>query len=482
MTELCDQGKGIGILNKAMNDASQEDTIAAIATAIGEGGIGIIRVSGVRSLEMASRLFQTNGCHFKEDVMRKRQFLYGQVIDPGSGAVVDEALLLVMPGPQSYTREDVVEFHCHGGPAMLRRVLDLLLQQGVRLAEPGEFTKRAFLNGRLDLSQAEAVMDVIRAKTDASLKLAMVNLTGGLSMIVQKLRQDILAMIARLEAAIDFPEDDIEELAAAEARLAIITARTELARLLATAQTGRILREGLATVIIGKPNVGKSSLLNALLREKRAIVTDIPGTTRDIIEEFVNIRGIPLKIIDTAGIRETVDMVEQIGVERARNIIDTADLVLLLLDASTPLSEEDKAVLALLPGREAFILLNKSDLPTVLTPADLAAVVPGRLVIKISVVEGAGLEELENAIVELVYRGGREPGEAAFINNLRHVALLRQSEQCFAAAMLAIDGGLPPDCLVVDLREAWELLGQITGDTVGEDIIDQIFSRFCIGK
>ena len=469
-------------MNNDLCRAYQEETIAAIATATGEGGIGIIRVSGSQALSLATQLFRPAGQQREERLTPGRQFLYGWIVEPDNGVPVDEAILLVMPGPCSYTREDVVEFHCHGGPSPLRRVLDLLLARGARLAEPGEFTKRAFLNGRLDLSQAEAVMDVIRAKTDASLKMAVGNLSGGLSIQVRSLRDAVLAMIARLEAAIDFPEDDIEEMATADAQAAIGGIRAKVAALLDTAQAGRILREGLATVIIGKPNVGKSSLLNALLREKRAIVTDIPGTTRDIIEEYVSIRGIPLKIVDTAGIRETDDLVEQLGVERARQIVDTADLVLLLLDASVPLSREDREVLAMLPGREALILLNKSDLPPRITPAELAELAPGRIVLKISVTEGSGLAQLEEAIVELVYRGGLEPGEAAFVNNLRQADLLRQADGCLHSALAAIDAGMPPDCLVVDLRDAWELLGKVNGDTVGEDILDEIFSRFCIGK
>ncbi|HWR39201.1 MAG TPA: tRNA uridine-5-carboxymethylaminomethyl(34) synthesis GTPase MnmE [Patescibacteria group bacterium] len=469
-------------MSREFRGGEQEETIVAIATAAGEGGIGIIRVSGSRAIDMARRLFVPAGKLSSETIAAKRQFLYGWVKEPDSQGRIDEAILLIMPAPHSYTREDVVEFHCHGGPSPLRRILDVLMRQGIRLAEPGEFTKRAFLNGRLDLPQAEAVMDVIRAKTDASLKMAVGNLAGGLSLRIRALRDDLLAMIARLEAAIDFPEEDIEELASTEAGSALVTTREVIAELLATAQTGRILREGLATVIIGKPNVGKSSLLNALLREKRAIVTDVPGTTRDIIEEYLNVRGIPLKIIDTAGIRETEDLVERIGVERARRIVDTADLVLLLLDASSPLSREDKEVLSLLPGREAVILLNKSDLPPVLTSEELAVFAPGRLVLKISVTEGSGLDQLEDAIAGMVYRDGLEPVDAAFVNTLRQADLLRQTDQCLIAALAAIDAGMPPDCLVVDLREAWEQLGKITGDTVGEDIIDQIFSRFCIGK
>ncbi|HWR44039.1 tRNA uridine-5-carboxymethylaminomethyl(34) synthesis GTPase MnmE [Sporomusa sp.] len=458
-----------------------DDTISAIATAIGEGGIGIVRVSGSKAVAIADKLFIGRTGKRVADIM-SHQVVFGDIVDPASDETVDEAILIIMRAPRSYTREDVVEIHCHGGPVPLKKILDLTLMLGARLAEPGEFTKRAFLNGRLDLAQAEAVIDIIRSKTDASLKTAVGNLSGRLSAEIKHLRHDILRMIAQLEAAIDFPEEDIEEAAATDVAELIIKAKAEIDKLLATAQTGRILREGLATVIIGKPNVGKSSLLNALLREKRAIVTDIPGTTRDIIEEYVNIRGIPLKIIDTAGIRETADVVEKIGVERAKELVSQADLILLLLDASMPLSPEDRGVLELLSGRQAIILVNKSDLPPLLDFEELDEIIGSRLVVRISVTQGEGLSELEQTIVDMVYSGQVSQGEAAFVNNVRHADALRHTNQRLEDALATIEAGMPPDCIVVDLRSAWEKLGEITGDTVGEDIIDQIFTQFCIGK
>ncbi|SMC91438.1 tRNA modification GTPase [Sporomusa malonica] len=464
-----------------MNVLTSDDTISAIATAIGEGGIGIVRVSGSKAVAIADKLFIGKTGKRAADIL-SHQVVYGDIVDPGSGETIDEAILIIMRGPRSYTREDIVEIHCHGGPVPLRRILDLTLTLGARLAEPGEFTKRAFLSGRLDLAQAEAVIDIIRSKTDASLRVAVGNLSGTLSGEIKHLRHDILKMIAQLEAAIDFPEEDIEEAAAADVAELIVKANAEIGKLLSTAQTGRILREGLATVIVGKPNVGKSSLLNALLREKRAIVTDIPGTTRDIIEEYVNIRGIPLKIIDTAGIRETTDVVEKIGVERAKELVNQADLILLLLDASMPLSAEDRAVLELLAGRQAIILVNKSDLPSLLEFEELKKAAGNRLVLKISVTQGDGLAELEQAIADLVYSGHVSQGEAAFVNNVRHADALRHTSQRLEEALATIEAGMPPDCIVVDLRAAWEKLGEITGDTVGEDIIDQIFTQFCIGK
>jgi len=364
----------------------------------------------------------------------------------------------------------------------LQRILDLTLQHGARLAEPGEFTKRAFLNGRLDLTQAEAVIDIIRAKTDSSLKVAVNQLSGRLSKEIRNLRDEILAMIAHLEAAIDFPEDDIEEMAAGEAAEKVEKIISEIDKLLSTAQTGRILREGLSTVIIGRPNVGKSSLLNALLREQRAIVTDIPGTTRDTIEEYVNIRGIPLKIVDTAGIRETNDLVEKIGVERTKEVMLDADLILVLLDASEKMSHEDEGVLSALNGRQAIILVNKCDLPRQLEMDKVSACAAGKKVLPISAVHGTGMEELEQLIVDLVYSGQVRPAEDALVNNVRQAHLLEEARHHLKEVVAAVRTGLPPDCLVIDLRNAWDKLGKITGDTVGEDILNEIFTRFCIGK
>lgn len=459
----------------------QDDTISAVATAIGEGGIGIIRISGPQAVEIADQIFAgINGRRICD--IGSFQAGYGRIIDPRTKVDVDEVLALVMRAPRSYTREDVVEIHCHGGPVPLRRILDLTLAYGARLAEPGEFTKRAFLNGRLDLTQAEAVIDIIRAKTDASLKMAVGHLAGQLSERIREMRHEILRMIAHLEAAIDFPEEDIEQIAASEVAAFIQPVIHNLTALLASAQTGRILRDGLQTVIIGKPNVGKSSLLNALLREKRAIVTDIPGTTRDIIEEYVNISGIPLKIVDTAGIRETADIVEQIGVEKAREFVASADLLLLLLDASAPLTPEDRDVLALLPGRQAIVLINKSDLPPALEVEEVQQLIEDRQIIRISVLEGTGLAELEEAIVNRVYSGQIIQAEGSFVNNVRHSNLLQAAKERLTDALASIDAGMPPDCVVIDLRAAWDKLGEVTGDTVGEDIIAQIFAQFCIGK
>lgn len=458
-----------------------EDTIAAIATAIGEGGIGIVRLSGPKALAIADKLFKAASARPVEE-QPSHAAAYGHVLDPADGTTVDEVLLLAMRKPRSYTREDVVEIHCHGGPMPLRRILALVLKEGARLAEPGEFTKRAFLSGRLDLSQAEAVIDVIRAKTDTSLRMAVGHLAGAFSGRVQTFRRQILQLIAHLEAAIDFPEEDIEEVTARQVEKEVEQLSADIVRLLATAQTGRILREGLKTVIIGKPNVGKSSLLNTLLGENRAIVTDIPGTTRDIIEEYLNIGGVPLKVVDTAGIRETADAVEKIGVEKALAVVAEADLVLLLLDASAPLADEDKEVMAHLTGRQALVLVNKTDLPAVIDLGEVEAFAAGKPVIKISALEGTGVADLEQAILALVYSGRISQGEGAFVSNVRHTHILEQAKTLLEEALATIAAAMPPDCIVVDLRAAWEKLGEIGGETAGEDIIDQIFSQFCIGK
>jgi len=479
---LLARAEGLSIPNgQEVGSVLQEETISAVATAMGEGGIGIIRMSGQYAIAVADKIFCGVARKRAKDI-KNFQAAYGNIVDPDSGERIDEVLLLIMRSPRSYTREDVVEIHCHGGALPLRRILDLTLKFGARIAEPGEFTKRAFLNGRLDLTQAEAVIDIIRSKTDSSLKMAVGQLSGVLSEKIKGLRSEVLEMIAHLEAAIDFPEEDIEDLAVEEVSQRVKVVINEVERLLATAQTGKILREGLATVIIGKPNVGKSSLLNALLKEKRAIVTDIPGTTRDIIEEYLNIRGIPLKIVDTAGIRETADLVEKIGVERAREFVAKADLILLLLDASQKLTQEDFEVLSMLEGRQAIVLINKTDLQQVLEIDQLAKYAPDKKIMKISVAEDKGLAELEQAIVDMVYSGQVQHGEGALVNNARQTNILEQARRQLIDVVCSAESGMPPDCLSIDLRGAWEKLGEVTGDTVGEDIIHEIFTQFCIGK
>ncbi len=456
----------------------QADTIAAIATAPGEAGVGMLRISGARAIEVADAVFRAASGKRLKDAETQR-VLYGHVVDE-EGAPIDEVLALVMRAPHSYTREDVVELSCHGGSIVLRRVLGRVLAAGARSAERGEFTKRAFLSGRLDLSQAQAVMEIVSARTDRALRVAEGHLAGHFSGKIHAMRQKCLGLIAHLEAAIDFPEDEIDDVVIDEVERAVAQLRQEIRALLATA---------LPTAIVGKPNVGKSSLMNALLREERAIVTDIPGTTRDSIEEYADIGGVPLRIIDTAGIRETDDAVERIGVEKARGYIERAALVLALFDGAQPLGTEDEEILSLVAGRPALLLLTKSDLPPVTTPAALAAAyarcaggdAAAPTILAISAREEQGLSALAAAIGDFAGTGsGLEEG--SFVSDERSAALLRAADAQLGAALKTIGAGLSVDFISIDLRAAWEKLGEITGETVGEDIIDEIFSKFCIGK
>ena len=465
----------------------QADTIAAIATAPGEAGVGMLRISGARAIEVADAVFRAASGKRLKDAETQR-VLYGHVVDE-EGAPIDEVLALVMRAPHSYTREDVVELSCHGGSIVLRRVLGRVFAAGARSAERGEFTKRAFLSGRLDLSQAQAVMEIVSARTDRALRVAEGHLAGHFSGKIHAMRQKCLGLIAHLEAAIDFPEDEIDDVVIDEVERAVTELRQEIRALLATAHTGRILRDGLPTAIVGKPNVGKSSLMNALLREERAIVTDIPGTTRDSIEEYADIGGVPLRIIDTAGIRETDDAVERIGVEKARGYIERAALVLALFDGAQPLGTEDEEILSLVAGRPALLLLTKSDLPPVTTPAALATAyarcaggdAAAPTILAISAREEQGLSALAAAIGDFAGTGsGLEEG--SFVSDERSAALLRAADAQLGAALKTIGAGLSVDFISIDLRAAWEKLGEITGETVGEDIIDEIFSKFCIGK
>ncbi len=458
----------------------QEETISAIATPPGMGGIGIVRLSGETALQVAGRVFRPKNGR-KLDELGTYQAAFGHIVD-GAGAAVDEAIALVMRSPGSYTAEDVVELQCHGGSLGIQKVLALTLENGARLAQPGEFTKRAFLNGRIDLAEAGAVMDIVSAKTGAALRAASGRLAGRFSGQIRTWRQDLLGLIAHLEAVIDFPEDDISGLAREQAEAKLAGLAREMERLLRTADTGRILREGLLAAIIGRPNAGKSSLLNALLREERAIVTDIPGTTRDSIEEIANLGGVPLRIVDTAGIRDTSDVVERIGVDRARRAAEQAALVLALFDGSRPFSPEDEEILAIAREKPHILLRTKSDLPTVLTEDMLREKMPGSDVLSLSTKSREGLEALSERIARRVYED-RQPGdESLLLADVREADLLRLALDSLTAAREALGAGLSEDFIVIDLRGAWEKLGEIIGETVGEDIIDEIFRRFCLGK
>jgi len=460
-----------------------KDTIAAISTAIGEGGIGIVRVSGPEAISTINKIFKGYGQTDKDlNEVDTYTAHYGHIINPKDEQIIDEVICLVMKATKTYTKEDVVEIDCHGGSIPLQKILDLVLKNGARLAEPGEFTKRAFLNGRIDLSQAEAVMDVINSKTEAGLEAAMDQLEGGLSSQIEEIKHKLLGLLAHLEASIDFPEDEIEDFNSDEIDSRVEEIIEQIEGLLATSKRGRIIKEGIRTAIIGKPNVGKSSLLNALLRENRAIVTDVPGTTRDVIEEVINIDGIPLKIMDTAGIRETEDEVEKIGVERSEKFLKQADLVLLVLDAHRGITEEDRRIINLVDEKETVVVVNKTDLESNLNLGELKKKFENVQVVETSAVEGIGISELEDLISEMVFAGEVKANEQTLITNLRHKEALEAAYDSILNVKETVKQGLPADFVTIDLKTTLEELGKITGDTLGEDIIDRIFADFCLGK
>jgi tRNA modification GTPase len=463
-------------------DSMEFDTIAAISTPMGEGAIAIVRLSGDEAIRIADRLYKGPGGKKLTDV-KSHTIHYGHLIDPKTEEVIEEVMISVMKGPKTFTREDVVEINCHGGLVSVNRVLQAVLAQGARLAEPGEFTKRAFLNGRIDLSQAEAVMDLIRAKTDRAMNVALKQMEGRLSKLIRKLRQEILETLAHVEVNIDYPEyDDVEEMTH---RLFLEKAeyvKKELEKLLQTSQQGKILREGLSTVIIGRPNVGKSSLLNSLVHENKAIVTDIPGTTRDVIEEYVNVRGVPLRLLDTAGIRETEDIVERIGVERSRAVLKEADLILLVLNYSEDLTPEDENLFKAVQGMDVIVIVNKTDLPQKINMNRVKELAGNYPIITTSLLEDRGVDELEEAISALFFKGTLEAGDLTYLSNTRHIALIQQSLGAIEDAIAAIKAGTPIDLVQIDFTRAWELLGEIIGDSVHESLIDQLFSQFCLGK
>ncbi|NLV91398.1 MAG: tRNA uridine-5-carboxymethylaminomethyl(34) synthesis GTPase MnmE [Firmicutes bacterium] len=454
------------------------DTIAAISTALGEGGIGIVRLSGDRAIAIADEIYR--GARPLREVEAGR-IVYGRV--GTENEVVDEVLVSVFRKPHSYTREDIVEINCHGGIAVVRRVLDLVLSHGARLAEPGEFTKRAFLNGRLDLSQAEAVIDVIRAKTDLSLRSAVLQLTGRMSERIKPVRSQLIDAIAHIEAAVDYPDEDIDVLEKDDLVNQLRQVETALEEILATADTGRILREGVAVAIVGRPNVGKSSLLNLLLRENRALVTDIAGTTRDLIEETMNLRGIPVRIVDTAGIRQTEDVVETLGVARAKESIAEADIVLFVIDGSTALTDDDREIAKLLEDTKVLGVINKLDQGIVVSKGELAELVPKAQWVEMSAQEGTNLEELEECLWNLIgVSGTLASGDEVIVTRERHREAIKDAVEALRDALATIASDLPYDLASIDLQLAADALGKITGETVQEDIIDRIFERFCLGK
>ncbi|MDF2647803.1 MAG: mnmE [Paenibacillus sp.] len=455
------------------------DTIGAISTPMGEGGIAVIRVSGPESISAVNGLFQA-----KTDLTdaATHTVQYGHIVDPGSGERIEEVLVTLMKAPRSFTMEDVVEVSCHGGIISVKKVLELILDQGVRLAEPGEFTKRAYLNGRIDLTQAEAVIDLIRAKSDRAFKVALKQVEGALSRQVKELRFQLVELMAHIEVNIDYPEHDVEELTNGFIKDKCIQAIARIDGLLKTAEQGKILREGIVTAIVGRPNVGKSSLLNALAQDDRAIVTDIPGTTRDIIEEIVNVNGIPLKLLDTAGLRETSDLVEQIGVEKSRNALSDADLIMLVLNLNEPLHIDEMELITQMAHRESIVILNKSDLPKQLDESFLFDHIPRERIVSMSVKENSGMDELEKAIGILFFSGQLESEDLTYVSNVRHIHLLKRAKASLIDAREAGEARIPIDLIQIDIRSAWESLGEMIGDSVGESLIDQIFSQFCLGK
>ncbi|MGE5633464.1 MAG: tRNA uridine-5-carboxymethylaminomethyl(34) synthesis GTPase MnmE [Caulobacteraceae bacterium] len=457
-----------------------ERTIAAIATAPGEAGIGIVRISGDRSIEILEKVFKPKK-NINITEIPSRTVTYGHAVDE-NGRVLDEVLVIIMKRPYSYTTEDVVEIHCHGGIIPVKRIMEQVLKNGAYLAEPGEFTKRAFLNGRIDLAQAEAVIDVITSKTESGLNAALNQLEGELSVEIKKIMEKLLSMLAHIEASIDFPEHDIEEVTLNRITDMLKDAEKAIVSLIDTFGEGKIIRDGLSTAIIGRPNVGKSSLLNVLLKENRAIVTEVPGTTRDIIEEYLSIGGVLVRLIDTAGIRETEDVVEKIGVQRTKEAINRAELIVLVIDASKELQHEDKAIISLVEGKRVIVALNKIDLGIKCDRSSLERMFGSGSLIEMSVKNKLGIDKLEEYINNMVFQGKLSIKKNMLVTNIRHKDLLDKARESIKRALESLKGGIPVDLVSVDIKDAWNNLGAITGDTVEEDIINEIFSKFCIGK
>jgi tRNA modification GTPase len=457
----------------------EADTITAISTPIGEGAIAIVRLSGEEAIEIANKAFKGKDLNS----VASHTIHYGKLVDPETEETVEEVMVTVMKGPKTFTREDVVEINCHGGLVSVNRVLELMLSSGARLAEPGEFSKRAFLNGRIDLSQAEAVMDLIRAKTDRAMNIALKQMDGRLSKLIQNLRQELIETVAHVEVNIDYPEyDDVEEMTnqmLIERSQKVIN---QIEQLLQTAKQGKILREGIGTAIIGRPNVGKSSLLNALAHENKAIVTEIPGTTRDVIEEYVNVRGVPLRLIDTAGIRETEDIVEKIGVERSRQVLKEADLILLVLNYGDELVTEDVLLFEAAKGMDKLVIINKTDLPNKLDMDKVKELAGDAPIVQTAIIDEKGIDELEKAIATLFFEGDIDTSDLTYVSNARHIQLLKSAKATLQDALAGMDAGMPIDMVQIDVTRTWELLGEIIGDTVQESLIDQLFSQFCLGK
>lgn len=456
------------------------DTITSISTPMGEGAIGIVRLSGPQAVEIADKLYK--GKHLLNDVP-SHTINYGHIIDPESKEVVEEVMVSVLRAPKTFTREDIIEINCHGGILTINRVLELTMTYGARMAEPGEFTKRAFLNGRIDLSQAEAVMDFIRSKTDRASKVAMNQIEGRLSDLIKKQRQSILEILAQVEVNIDYPEyDDVEDATTEFLLEQSKEIKQEINRLLDTGAQGKIMREGLSTVIVGKPNVGKSSMLNNLIQDNKAIVTEVAGTTRDVLEEYVNVRGVPLRLVDTAGIRETEDIVEKIGVERSRKALSQADLILFVLNNNEALTQEDYTLYEVVKNEDVIVIVNKMDLEQNIDINEVKDMIGDTPLIQTSMLKQEGIDELEIQIRDLFFSGEVQNQDMTYVSNSRHISLLKQARQTIQDAIDAAESGVPMDMVQIDLTRTWEILGEIIGETASDELIDQLFSQFCLGK
>lgn len=456
------------------------DTITSISTPMGEGAIGIVRLSGPEAVEIGDKLYK--GKKKLKDVP-SHTINYGHIIDPETDEVVEEVMISVLRAPKTFTREDIIEINCHGGILTINRILELTMTHGARMAEPGEYTKRAFLNGRIDLSQAEAVMDFIRSKTDRASKVAMNQIEGRLSDLIKRQRQSILEILAQVEVNIDYPEyDDVED-ATTEFLLAQSKKiKNEIDQLLETGTQGKIMREGLSTVIVGKPNVGKSSMLNNLIQDNKAIVTEVAGTTRDVLEEYVNVRGVPLRLIDTAGIRDTEDIVEKIGVERSRKALSEADLILFVLNNNEPLTDEDRTLYEVIKNEDAIVIVNKTDLERRLDIEEVKTMIGDTPLIQTSMLKQEGIDELELQIRDLFFGGEVQNQDMTYVSNSRHISLLKQARQTIQDAIDAAEAGIPMDMVQIDLTRTWELLGEIIGESASDELINQLFSQFCLGK
>ncbi|MCW9136380.1 tRNA uridine-5-carboxymethylaminomethyl(34) synthesis GTPase MnmE [Staphylococcus haemolyticus] len=456
------------------------DTITSISTPMGEGAIGIVRLSGPEAVEIGDKLYK--GKKKLKDVP-SHTINYGHIIDPETHEVVEEVMISVLRAPKTFTREDIIEINCHGGILTINRILELTMTHGARMAEPGEYTKRAFLNGRIDLSQAEAVMDFIRSKTDRASKVAMNQIEGRLSDLIKRQRQSILEILAQVEVNIDYPEyDDVED-ATTEFLLAQSKKiKNEIDQLLETGTQGKIMREGLSTVIVGKPNVGKSSMLNNLIQDNKAIVTEVAGTTRDVLEEYVNVRGVPLRLVDTAGIRDTEDIVEKIGVERSRKALSEADLILFVLNNNEPLTEEDRTLYEVIKNEDAIVIVNKTDLERRLDIEEVKTMIGDTPLIQTSMLKQEGIDELELQIRDLFFGGEVQNQDMTYVSNSRHISLLKQARQTIQDAIDAAEAGIPMDMVQIDLTRTWEILGEIIGESASDELINQLFSQFCLGK